>query len=688
MVLVDWIGSCEDVGLSLCSNGSHKGGVSAAKTAIVTRERDAWNEDASFYNVHRHPVLECDYDLGVHALYNAIEKRRWDDADRIFDESQRSAHESESETLDPSRSSPSRSRAEVLAMTWVYRKSPGGDGRVKWRITVLHAAVIFDAPLGLFRKILEAHPAAATLKDDRGNLPLHLAFKSGLDEGRINLLIDAHRDSKDTRNNKGLTPVECAAFCQNRDRRRPFLTFVSSNDTQDDGSTIDTPSVTSDGGELVDLPPTMSTKKELTPATTSEREQDERDSSNVTLQHVGSQPSLLTDTVRRDVDTVDASTCIEESREDATSEKPVYAVPEADDSTSSGSTEELEESQLSSDELSSPGNHQPFVRRKSMKKKGRAAIGKMLASSLWKKTLKHRKQQQTECSQSEDSESCGSDSSKDSAESVVSELDLEDEETVLLNHQSQEAEDSDGEQSTSAGMLDATETLAAEHGEGQDRELAEEAPPILKQLSAIPECSSLLEQSSSQGLGQGIGKSINVLGEIGLGSTHMDEGERGDQEGVGNEGICQADDEQSTAVTLAGSSDDEEASALNGTGQQSEALSIKSRKERDDPNAVLSPVQEGNGQGSVEPGVDQSCTREEVATPNAAASETLDTQLGTADKEMPPPIATVISGSDHNEDAVTVMSAISTDTERMLKYSQPSNKARSGGVAFCIELCL
>jgi hypothetical protein len=62
------------------------------------------------------------------------------------------------------------------AVMWVVRKEL--NGRLKWRILPLHAAIIFRAPHQVIDVIVQCHPIAARQKDDQGMIPLHLAMKN------------------------------------------------------------------------------------------------------------------------------------------------------------------------------------------------------------------------------------------------------------------------------------------------------------------------------------------------------------------------------------------------------------------------------------------------------------------------------------------------------------------------------
>eukprot|EP00957_Ditylum_brightwellii_P037739 2854184-Ditylum_brightwellii.AAC.1 len=105
-------------------------------------------------------------------------------------------------------------------MTWVYRKSENGD--IKWRILPIHAAIVFKAPKIVIETLLVEFPQGARLRDDRGNLPLHLVFKHGLSEEIIATLVDAYPQAVSQLNSRKKTPLECAP------NRRGMTVFIES----------------------------------------------------------------------------------------------------------------------------------------------------------------------------------------------------------------------------------------------------------------------------------------------------------------------------------------------------------------------------------------------------------------------------------------------------------------------------
>jgi chromosome segregation ATPase len=133
----------------------------------------------------RSPVTrECDFDKDPTLLYLELQKKDWEAAVSRA-------------VTDPGE-----------ARTWVVRKE--FDGKLRWRLLPLHAAIIFKAPEQVIEALLGAYPGGAECKDDQGMLPLHLAFRNGSTEGVVNLLLVAYPQSIDVKDRKGRIPLVLA----------------------------------------------------------------------------------------------------------------------------------------------------------------------------------------------------------------------------------------------------------------------------------------------------------------------------------------------------------------------------------------------------------------------------------------------------------------------------------------------
>lgn len=140
-------------------------------------------------------VLECDYDQNPTILYQAIEAKQWDYATSLF--TNRGANKHNENEVDE----------EDASATWVIRKE--SNGKLRWRLLPLHAAIIFGTPLKLIELLLADYPLAAQCKDDRGMLPLHLAFRKQASWDVIDELLTTYPMAVFVSDRKGRTPLKC-----------------------------------------------------------------------------------------------------------------------------------------------------------------------------------------------------------------------------------------------------------------------------------------------------------------------------------------------------------------------------------------------------------------------------------------------------------------------------------------------
>lgn len=133
-------------------------------------------------------TLECDYDKNPSSLYLLIQNKKWEDA---------------------------ISRAEshpVECKTWTSRKED--DGKLRWRLLPLHAAVIFKAPEALVQTLLVLYPRAARLKDDQGMLPIHLSLRNESPVSIVQLLLMSFIGCLEVKDRKGRVPMSLAKHCK------------------------------------------------------------------------------------------------------------------------------------------------------------------------------------------------------------------------------------------------------------------------------------------------------------------------------------------------------------------------------------------------------------------------------------------------------------------------------------------
>jgi len=127
--------------------------------------------------------LEVDYDLNPTILYKLIESKKWNGV------------------ISRSKQEPSE------AGTWISRS--GKDGKLRWKILPLHAAICFKAPKVVLLKLLKAFPEGASSVDDQGMLPMHLALKNNkVDDTFLRALLNAYPRGIQRKDKKGRVPLE------------------------------------------------------------------------------------------------------------------------------------------------------------------------------------------------------------------------------------------------------------------------------------------------------------------------------------------------------------------------------------------------------------------------------------------------------------------------------------------------
>lgn len=127
---------------------------------------------------------EREFDKNPTVLYALVQKKLWKEA------------------IARAQSNPKEARA------FISRREK--DGKIRWRLLPLHAAIVFKAPEDVIEALLTAYPKAAEAKDDQGMLPLHLAFRNGASAGVVNLLLMAFPQSVDIPDRKNRVPLALA----------------------------------------------------------------------------------------------------------------------------------------------------------------------------------------------------------------------------------------------------------------------------------------------------------------------------------------------------------------------------------------------------------------------------------------------------------------------------------------------
>jgi hypothetical protein len=129
-------------------------------------------------------LADCDYDVNPTELYLAIQRKDWESATNLA------------------------ATFPKEASTWVSRMEI--NGKLRWRLLPLHAAIIFRAPNSAVSALLSAYSQGIACKDDQKMLPLHLALRHGCDEDVLHTLLMAYPHSIEVQDRKGRTPMVLA----------------------------------------------------------------------------------------------------------------------------------------------------------------------------------------------------------------------------------------------------------------------------------------------------------------------------------------------------------------------------------------------------------------------------------------------------------------------------------------------
>jgi len=127
-------------------------------------------------------INECDYDNNCTRLYSLLQKSEWDFA------------------LLRIGTFPSESQ------TWVKRLE---NGKLRWRMLPIHAAIIYKAPQNVVSALIEAYGDGLKSQDDQGKLPLHLLVRQkNFDDGIFDLLVNNYPKAVFVKDKRGRSPKE------------------------------------------------------------------------------------------------------------------------------------------------------------------------------------------------------------------------------------------------------------------------------------------------------------------------------------------------------------------------------------------------------------------------------------------------------------------------------------------------
>jgi ankyrin repeat protein len=134
--------------------------------------------------------LSCDYDTNCSPLYKKIEQGEWLAVLNFLEsgewEPQNWFYDSILRFFGIELAPVSSPNEQ--AKTFVIKRDE--QAGMVWARLPLHKALLFKAPLGVIRPLVDAYPKSVAIQDSRGMLPLHLALFYGLDDRIIEFLLE------------------------------------------------------------------------------------------------------------------------------------------------------------------------------------------------------------------------------------------------------------------------------------------------------------------------------------------------------------------------------------------------------------------------------------------------------------------------------------------------------------------
>ena len=162
---------------------------------------------------------ECDYDTNCTALYRQIQIKNWTAVNQYLLTGYWSG------AFFADNSPPSEQ-----ACTWVTKyEKKDKKKRVMWTHLPIHAAMIYGAPDGVVKMLINISRATLRCADDRRMLPLHLAFAHGSSDMVLGMVLDVFPEAVVVRDFKGRTPAECAGDGPNCKRGQIISTVLFYN---------------------------------------------------------------------------------------------------------------------------------------------------------------------------------------------------------------------------------------------------------------------------------------------------------------------------------------------------------------------------------------------------------------------------------------------------------------------------
>lgn len=178
-----------------------------------TRDDDDSNAEDCSTTDHDRKILECDYDTTCTKLYKLIEGKNWEEI-IYFLETGKWYFDTTVFTSIFFGSGPDPRFIE--SRTWVTALDEMGS--VRWCQLPLHAAITFQAPFEVIKKLVEVYPESVRCADDQDMLPLHYAFRFGSEDKVLAYLLEEFPQALKKKALRDRLPLDMAHYSSKPER--------------------------------------------------------------------------------------------------------------------------------------------------------------------------------------------------------------------------------------------------------------------------------------------------------------------------------------------------------------------------------------------------------------------------------------------------------------------------------------
>ena len=180
---------------------------------VDTRDDGDSHDGGSSSSDHEEKILECDYDSKCTKLYKSIEGKKWDEI-IYFLETGKWYFDTTVFTSIFFGSGPDPRFIE--SRTWVTALDEMGN--VRWCQLPLHAAITFQAPFEVVKKLVEVYPESVRCADDQDMLPLHYTFRFGSEDKVLAYILEEFPQAVKKKALRDRLPLDMAHYSSRPER--------------------------------------------------------------------------------------------------------------------------------------------------------------------------------------------------------------------------------------------------------------------------------------------------------------------------------------------------------------------------------------------------------------------------------------------------------------------------------------